>query len=258
MADERVLSLTPQLKTKALALMAPFERGPLYTPLSLGGAVLSPGISGGANWPGGAFDPETGILYVTAVNDALLRSMVPDDNFYGYKFRQHASRVDGLPLVNPPWGTLTAINLNTGSIAWQVANGRGPKNNPAIASLSLPDLGTLSKSNAMVTARLVFAATSADTVNGPPPDISRIHTAPGFDRSRLQALGFNQHATVRAFDKATGKIVWEHPIGPSFNDGGAPMTYSWKGRQYLVLPVGGATDTTHMIAFALAEKRKPS
>ncbi|MDZ4761885.1 MAG: PQQ-binding-like beta-propeller repeat protein [Alphaproteobacteria bacterium] len=258
MADERVLDLTPELKARALALMATFERGPIYTPLSLRGAVLAPGISGGANWPGGAFDPETGVLYVTAVNDVTIRSLVPEDNFFGYRFRQHASRIEGLPLVNPPWGTLTALNLNTGTITWQIANGRGPKSHPALAALSPADLGTPSKSNAMVTATLVFAATSADTVNGPPPDLSTVRTAPGVNQARLEELGFNRHATVRAFDKATGEIVWEHPIGPSFNDGGAPITYSWQGRQYLVLPVGGAADTTHLIAFALRENRTPA
>jgi len=60
---------------------------------------------------------------------------------------------------------------------------------------------------------------------------------------------------VRAFDKATGAVVWEHPIGPSFDDGGAPITYLWHDMQYLVLPTGGGTDTTHLIAFCLPARK---
>ncbi|MDZ4761659.1 MAG: PQQ-binding-like beta-propeller repeat protein [Alphaproteobacteria bacterium] len=271
MADDRVLSLTPELHAKALAMLAPYERGPLYTPLSIKGAVIAPGIGGGANWPGGAFDPETGKLYVTAVNDALIRSMVKEDNFFGYRFRQIGSRVDGLPLVNPPWATITAIDLSKGTIAWQKANGPGPKNHPALARLDLPDLGTQSKSNPMVTATLLFAATGAEArqksgADRPPERsaalpqdrFSGVRSAPGFDRSRLTALKFHLGAVMRAYDKTTGEIVWRQPIGPSFDDGGAPMTYMWKGRQFLVTPTGGATNTTHLIAFALPVSRRPA
>jgi len=253
MADDRILSLTPELNARARAMLAPYDRGPLYTPLSRRGAVLSPGISGGANWTGGAFDPGTGRLYVTAQNDALIRGIEPSADFFGYKFKQYPSRIDGLPLVNPPWATITAIDLNRGDLAWSRANGPGPKAAPALAALKLPDLGTMTKSNPMVTATLLFAATGAATVQGPVPTRAPIRTAPAFDRARLSELKFDTHATLRAYDKATGAVVWEHAIGPSFNDGGAPMTYLWKGRQYLLTPTGGGADSSHLIAFALPE-----
>ena len=135
---EDAFDLTPELRDAARAELAKYRLGPLYTPPSLQGTVMRPGVIGGANWGGGAFDPQTGMLYVktSSNNAAILRLAAPDRSPNNPRADEvdadyinrapNATFMDGLPLLKPPYGHLTAIDLNRGEIAWRVPIGDTP------------------------------------------------------------------------------------------------------------------------------------
>ncbi len=198
-------------RRSALARLRQIRSGPAFNPPSLQGTVVIPGFHGGATWSGASFDPTTGLLYVNANNVPNIVTLVPSkskspapNTSYsptGYeKFLDH----EGYPAIRPPWGTLTAINLNTGEFAWQVPLGEHPE----LTARGVPRTGTETFGGTIVTAGgLVFIGGSKD---------ERFH----------------------AFDKETGKLLWEHPL-PA---GGyaTPSTYQVNGRQYVVIAAGGA------------------
>ena len=252
MGPDRTNRLTPELAAKTQAILDKYDHGEIYTPISERGGIISPGIGGGPNWPGGAFDPETGKLFVSVTNAPTIRRLQKAQNRYGYVFRQITEPLNGLSLSAPPWATIVAVDLNKGDIDWAIPNGPGPKEHPDLKHLNLPDLGTPYKSNILATKTLLFAGTSGRTEYGAPPTAKDARFGPGVSSQLMQELTFDSRAMFRAFDKATGKVVWEHPLGPSFPDGGAPMTYMWRGKQYIVTPTGGGPDTpSYLIAFAL-------
>ena len=139
----------------------------------------------------------------------------------------------GLPLLKPPYGRLTAIDLNTGDIAWQVANGEGPRDHPAIRHLDLPFLGSGGRASVLVTRSLVFLGEGSNT------GVAALYPWPDGPGGR----------TFRAYDKTTGEIVWniELPGGTS----GAPMSYMVDGRQFIVVTVGWDDMPSEWIALAL-------
>jgi quinoprotein glucose dehydrogenase len=220
--------LTPELKAEAQEQMKKFRLGALFTPPSLEGTITRPGVIGGANWGGGAFDPETGILYVktTANQAAIARIAKPEkrpgevDAEYAMARDTNATFHNGLPLLKPPYGQLTAINLNTGEIAWQVAFGDNPRlrSNAALRGVKLPDkLGAAGVQGAIVTkGGLIFAG--------------------GGDEA------------LHAIDKKTGEDLWTYVLPRRTT--GTPMTYiAPNGRQYVVIATGSGPDAT-LVAFA--------
>ena len=193
-----LIDFTPELKAEAIRILGHYKTStnPYLPPIVAGtdGKLASlwlPHHTGGANWPGGALDPETGIMYVSSVTNAdavALQKGDPKrtDMAYVATFGAHpgapsgavqiaappvagesAGRPNfgpqGLPLVRPPWGRITAIDLNTGDHVWMIGNGDAPdvvKNNPAIKGLNL-DLskaGKPERSPLMVTKTLLFGA----------------------------------------------------------------------------------------------------
>jgi quinoprotein glucose dehydrogenase len=141
--------------------------------------------------------------------------------------------VDGLPLLKPPYATITAINLDTGDIAWQVPHGETPdsiRNNPALKGLSIPRTGQPSfQIGTLVTRSLVIARDSQVTTTADNP----------------------RGAMLRAYDKQTGKevgAVWM-PAPQS----GSPMTYSVNGKQYLIVAVSGGAYSGEYIAYSLPD-----
>ena len=108
---------------------------------------MVPGLGGGANWPSGAADPETGFLYVGSTTTPGLIGLsknkpevtnVDSDYMMGGGSRP----IQGLRLMKPPYGRITAYNMNRGEIAWQIPNGDTPpavKNNPALKGLNIPE-----------------------------------------------------------------------------------------------------------------------
>jgi quinoprotein glucose dehydrogenase len=233
--------LTPELEALARAEMAKYRIGPIYTPPTLAGTIMRPGIIGGANWGGGAFDPETGLLIVkTSHQAAIVRVRPPDrtaanpraaevdadfvgDLSQGATFRPpNAGGVGGaLPLFKPPYGELVGINLHTGAIVWRVPFGDSPsvRNHPALQGAKLP-------------ARL-----------GAPGAPGVIATRGGL------VFGGGGDSALYVFDKATGKELFALPLPRRAT--ATPMTYrSRAGRQFVVMATGSGPDAS-LMAWAL-------
>jgi quinoprotein glucose dehydrogenase len=143
--------------------------------------------------------------------------------------------VDGLPLVKPPYASISAINLDTGEIVWQVAHGDTPdyiRNNPALKGVNVPRTGQRSFNiGTLVTKNLVIAGDSEVT------------TTPDHPRG----------AMLRAYDQKTGKEVGS-VLMPA-PQSGSPMTYMVNGRQYIIVAVSGGNYSGEYICYALPDKR---
>ena len=226
--------------------------GPLFTPPSVVdeasgklGTIQLPGSSGGANWTGAGFDPDTHILYVPSVVAPFIADIVAGDPSvtnlrYVKGQRNWIAGPRGLPLFKPPYGSITAIDLDEGTIVWRVANGEGPRDNPAIAHLKLGPLGHPGHAAPLVTKTLLFNGEGSDAMVPPtrvPPDMP-LNTTPYYGEPWF-----------RAFDKATGTVLAEVRLPAGVT--GAPMTYMHRGKQYIVVPVGGRDVEPEWVALSL-------
>jgi quinoprotein glucose dehydrogenase len=236
-----LIDFTPELRKEAEALLAKIRLGPLYTPPSLHGTLSLPGSQGGASWAGAAFDAESGILYVPSVTRPTVIKLVETadasttDRFRGA--RVVLTGPDGLPLFKPPFGRITAIDLNTGTKSWMVASGAGPRDHPRLRHLNLPRLGWPLRTFVLATKTLLFAAQE-----GP---VERERSVDG----HLEADHGTRDANLWAYDKRTGQIIAEIPM-PA-NATGSPMTFLASGKQYIVVAVGGSNLPAELIAFSL-------
>ena len=232
-SEADAFDLTPDLRAKALIELRKLRLGPLYTPPSRQGTLQRPGIIGGANWGGGAFDPATGRLFVKTSNQPhVARLGAPDrspNNPRAAEIDADYSRVGdttaefdgGIPLLKPPYAHLTAIDLNRAAIAWRVPFGDSPqlRQNPALKDVELPAaLGAPGAPGAIVTAGgLVFVG--------------------GGD------------GAFHAYDTASGRELWKAPL--TRRSSATPMTYRARsGTQFVVIAVGSRADA-ELIAFAL-------
>jgi len=195
--------------------------GTRYQTPSLQGTVVSPGFHGGVNWSGASFDPTTNILYVNTNNVPYISKLIPNKSG-GYDFAGYTyfSDQNGYPGVKPPWGHLTAINLNTGEFAWRIVFGEFAD----LTAKGVPQTGTQNFGGTIVTAGgLVF-------------------------------IGGTMDEKFHAYDKSTGKLLWDYKL-----DAGGyanPSTYMVNGKQYVVIAAGGggklATKSgDEFVAFAL-------
>ena len=240
-----LIDFTPELRAEAEEILAQLHYGPLYTPPTrpmeggTQGTLMVPGSLGGANWPGGALDPETGYLYVQSATAPSVIALSTDPEIStmdyirggGLRLRQGGGP-RGLPLFKPPWGRITAIDLNAGEIAWQVPNGDAPdyvKEHPALAGVNVGRTGRPDRGGVLVTSTLLFA---------------------GEGGGMFAAYGSGGNM-FRAHDKATGEIVAE--IELPANQTGLPMTYMHEGRQYVVVAVGARRHPSELVALALPE-----
>jgi len=236
-----VLDLTPELHARALAVVDSFVIGPIFTPPSLvsdepggkRGTLMVPGSWGSGNWNTGAFDPETGFYY--AFSHLVPRvyrleaATGSDAEMEYYSPNRDAPYIDGLPLLKPPWGRVTAIDMNSGEHVWMAANGDSHRDHPALAGLDLPPLGIASRPAALLTRTLLFIGDGAEVFGGTHPE--------------MLGRGF------RAYDKATGEVLWETELDAGVTS--APMTYVHAGRQYVVVGIGGRTHDSEWVALAL-------
>ena len=220
-----VVDFTPALRAEALEVIRPYRPGRLYTPPSPEGTLVRPGVEGGGNWGGVAVDPETGLLYVKSSNRSAVMGIGPADpnRNEGTRARSRLSlrMPSGLPIEKPPYGTLTAMDMNRGEIAWQIPLGDSPdvRHHPALDGVELPDrLGVFGSPGAVVTGGgLVFISGGGDV--------------------------------LYAIDKQTGEELWSGSLG---QQGYAnPMTYRTSaGRQFVVIATGEGAGT-RLLAFAI-------
>ena len=283
---EDLIDFTPALHDEALTLVSRYKIGPVFTPpveSKSGGpiATLTLGTaSGGTNWPGGSYDPETHTVFVYACNACLTPiglvrppKEISDMDFVagtaGQEVRMRTgpgenagadsapaggggrgrggraagggggggygggTTVQGLPLIKPPYATISAINLDRGEIVWQIAHGETPdaiRNSPALKGLNIPRTGQQGYNiGTLVTKSLVIAGDSLIT------------TAPNGARG----------AMLRAYDKTTGKEVGA--VRMPAQQSGSPMTYMVNGKQYIVIAISGGAYSGEYRAYRLPD-----
>jgi quinoprotein glucose dehydrogenase len=267
-----LIDFTPALHDRAKEIAAKYHLGPVFTPPTVSelegplGTLTIGTASGGTNWPGGSYDPETHVAYVYACNAcvepiglvpspkdvsdiayiagtaghevAILRG--PGENAGADSPKPPKNRpssqyvlmnVDGLPLLKPPYGTISAINLDAGEILWQIAHGETPdvvRNSSALKGLAVPRTGQETYNiGTLVTKTLVIAGEGQVTTTSDHP----------------------RGAMLRAYDKTTGKEVGA--VFMPAPQSGSPMTYMHNGKQYIVVAVSGGPYSGEYIAYAL-------
>ena len=280
-----LIDFTPELRAQAVKLVAKYQLGPMFNPAVVSkldgplAALVLPAPSGGTNWAGAAYDPETHTVYASTQTTISALGLVPSPNKEFSDMNYVAGRagqvpreamgpgenvgadtpksaaaspqvaagpgasdapapglnVQGLPLVKPPYGRITAINLDKGNITWQVPRGETPdsiRNNPALKGLKIPNTGQAGQNiGTLVTKTLLIEGDPMVTTTSAHP----------------------RGAMLRAYDKATGKevgAVWM-PAPQS----GSPMTYSVNGRQYIVIAISSGTYTGEYVAFTLPQQK---
>ena len=248
-----LIDFTPELRAEALEIVERYTLGPLFTPPSIIedgpngnlGTIQLPGSQGGGDVQGASFDPETNILYVPSITAPFVAGLVeghPERTNLRYRqgTREWISGPQGLPLLKPPYGRITALDMNAGEILWQVANGHGPRTHPAIRHLDLDPLGTPGRPSPLATGTLLFVSETggmapggARVPDGMPIEISTNYGEPVF----------------RAYDKTNGDVVWEMELPARTTS--PPMTYFHEGKQYVVVAVGDRQVPSHYVALSL-------
>ena len=247
--EDDLIDFTPELRRRALALANTFVLGDIFTPPSVvstaeggkDGTLMLPGSWGAGNWNTGAFDPETGFYY--AFDHAIPRvyrleeATDSSSEMTYWSPNRDAPYIDGIPITKPPWGRITAIDLNSGDHVWAAANGDGLRDHPLLKDLDLPPLGIASRPAPLVTKTLLFLGDGGNVFGG----VQRNMWGRGF----------------RAYDKATGQVLWHTELATGVT--GAPMTYMFDGTQYIVVPIGGRDDPPEWVALGLrnAQPRPP-
>ena len=236
--EDNLIDFTPELKALALEAIADFRLSPgLYTPPSLAdapdgtrGLLSLPSSTGGANWEGSAIDPETGILYVpsrTQLQVLALAKNPESDIDLSQGFGVRIPRIEGLEVVKPPYGRITAIDMNSGDHLWWIPNADTPEriaNHPLLEGVDLPPTGVPTRAGVLLTKTLLFVAEGNGSADAGP--------------------------TMRAVDKQTGEIVAEIELPD--NQVGLPFTYEHDGTQYLAMFVGGGTrGVAQLVAYTL-------
>lgn len=233
-----LVDFTPELRARAIEHMKQFRMGPLFNPPAGPGAkdgvrasVHCPGANGGTNIPGGSVvDPETGILYVASTKacsaPVLLAGKSRDDGAtmdWVTNGPGGIGSLDGIPLLKPPYGRITAIDLNTGEILWWIPNGDTPariKNHPALRGVDLPRTGKPAHATALVTKTLL-----------------------------MYGEGRGGDPLFHAVDKRTGREIAAVELPAPTNT--APMTFMHEGKQYIVVAIGSGQHPGSLVALRL-------
>jgi len=245
LAPADAFGVTPAAREQCRERIAGLRYEGVFTPPSLKGTILFPGDIGGMNWSGVSVDERRGLLVAPTNRLPMVVTLIPHDDLaaarrahphteisaqrgtpYGM-MRDVLGSADGVPCSPPPWGALTAVDLGTGAVKWQVPLGSMPQlaQVPGSGRWGSPSLG-----GALVTAGgLVFIAGT-----------------------------FDQH--LRAFDVETGKELWSAALPAGAH--ALPMTYLAGGRQYVVICAGGhdrlgTTMGDYVLAFTLAGRGAP-
>ena len=277
---DSVIDFTPELKAEAVEISTRYKFGPIFTPPPVSrreGPIAGFRSSGGTNWPGGSFDPETHIAYIPSFTAMPVLGLMPPPSkefsdipyvsgnaITGVRYiagpgenvgadapatlntrgTAESSTNDaatnsnatpqGLPLLKPPYGRITAINLDRGEFVWQVPHGETPdsvRNHPALKGLNIPRTGQSGAVGALVTRTLVIAGDPLSTTAANRP----------------------RGAMLRAYDKNTGQEVGT--VFMPAPQSGTPMTYQVEGRQYIVVAISGGVYSGEYLAFALPQRK---
>ena len=268
-----LIDFTPELRAEAIKLVAKYKIGPMFTPPVVSkvdgplATLVLPSATGGSNWQGGSYDPDTHTVFVfSQTNISPLGLVAPADtkisdmNYVqgsalsgarttggagadaGAEARAPRApapvpaegggslTVQGLPLVKPPYGRITAIDLDHGTIRWQVPHGETPdniRNHAALKGVTIPRTGQTGYAGTLPTKTLLIA---------------------GETRFTTTSAG-TRGAMLRAYDKATGQEVGA--VYMPAPQSGSPMTYMMNGRQYIVVAVSGGNYSGELLAFRL-------
>jgi quinoprotein glucose dehydrogenase len=255
--EDDLIDFTPELRAEAVRLAKNYRLGPVYTPPSIvdpngtWGTLMATGAA--SNWPGGSYDPESHTVFLYSGAGASIASVVHNDDpnlsEFSYisplaarhavgsdqtgmrdGFRPGQVAVQGLPMLKPPYGRITAIDLTQGKIAWQIAHGETPdaiRNHPALKGVTIPRTGREGILGTLTTKTLVICGEA------------------GFFTNSAGVRG----AMLRAYDKGTGEE--KGAVHLSAPQTGCPLTYMLAGTQYLVLAIGGGSYTSEFVAFRL-------
>ncbi|TDI44698.1 MAG: pyrroloquinoline quinone-dependent dehydrogenase [Acidobacteria bacterium] len=260
LAIDDLIDFTSELRAEAEALVSKYRIGPIFTPPVLSnaeGPIATLALAAqraATNWQGGSYDPETHVLYVSSQRElSMLGLMSPPKEVTEFRYHQGTVLtgvrrsggagsegsgvgtranldVRGLPLVKPPYGQITAIDLDRGEILWQVAHGDTPdfiRRHPALEGVTIPRTGRRGSVGTLVTKTLLIAGEGSF---GPTPSGVR-------------------GAMLRAYDKSTGQEVGAVYLPAPQT--GSPMTYMVEGQQYLVVAVSGVGYSGELLAFRL-------
>lgn len=247
-----LIDFTPELRAEAVTFVSRFRIGPIFTPPPVSkwegplGLIMLPSNTGGTNWQGGSLDPETNVLYIFSNGGATTVGLLPpdpkdSDMAYVRKFAQDPAKpgasgqpllsVQGLPLIKPPYGRITALDLNKGDMVWQIAHGDTAdevKNHPMLKGLNLPRTGRQGRIGVLTTKTLVIAGEGGfvTTPNG-------------------------RGAMLRAYNKATGAEAGA--VYMPAPQTGSPITYMLNGEQYVTVSVSGPGFAGELIAYKLGK-----
>lgn len=264
-----LIDFTPELHQQAIQLVSKYKIGPIFTPPVVskleGPLGTLTRAQAATNWEGGSYDPETHIVYAFSTGNIGNYGLVPPPNknvsdmeyvqgsaAAGARTRGGAGAaaggarggggeaeggggglsVQGLPIFKPPYGRISAIDINKGEIVWQVAHGETPdnvRNSPALKGMNIPRTGRPGLIGTLVTKSLVIAGEGG------------YYTNPQGVRG----------ANLRAYDKATGKDAGA--VYMPAPQSGSPMTYMLNGKQYVVVAISGGNYSGELLAFRLPE-----
>ncbi len=236
-----LIDFTPELHQRAFAVFRQYRSGPIFTPPSMQGTITMPGNIGGAGWGSTSYDPDTHTLYVKATNSPALYRIekgIPNDTI-GFEYtadlvrssigvtadpdsgRADHAPPEQLPLIKPPYGTMTAIDLDSGTQRWQVTFGDTPsiREHPLLKGVTLPPLGVAGAPGGTVTKGGLLFATGGGSV-------------------------------LYALDTRDGRVLWqfELPAGRGYAN---PISYRGaNGVQYVVVATGGG-ENAELLAFTI-------
>lgn len=278
-STDDLIDFTPELRAAALDVVKKYSIGPLFTPPALArpdgplGTLMLPMDVGGANWPGGSFDPETNRLYIHSHTTVFTLPNIPaelampgpnntagilrpdagpGDDEEGNAPRaggppggagrggrggpgRGGTNVQGLPLIKPPYDRITAYDMNSGEILWEKTHSSTPDEIRNNPALKGLNLPRLGQPGRTFIGVLTTKTLVIAGEGG-------VHT---------NSKG-EQVALLRAYDKATGEDVPAEVNMPG-KQTGSPMTYLYNGKQYIVVAVttNGVNGGGELIAYSL-------
>ena len=259
-----LIDFTAELRAEAEKVASKYKLGPIFTPPIVSRAegplgTLQLAINGGGTvWAGGSYDPETHIMYIySRRSPGSLGLVKPDPAKNDMNYIQGSAltgsraaapmgappaagggeggggglNIQGLPIVKPPYGSISAISLDKGEVLWQIAHGDTPdlvRNHPALKGVTEPRTGQAGIIGTLTTKTLLIAGEAQITTGGHP-----------------------RGAMLRAYDKATGQDAGA--VFMPAQQTGSPMTYMLNGKQYIVVAIGGGNYAGELLAFRLGD-----